>query len=58
MSNMRCATRMEASQRSASLIPARAGHEYVRVSKEGIRTKLGIDATVPFEDQDNVPPAR
>jgi 2,5-furandicarboxylate decarboxylase 1 len=45
------ATRMEASS-DLILIPGARGHEYVRVSKEGIRTKLAIDATVPFEDQD------
>lgn len=45
------ATRMEASA-DLFLIPGARGHEYVRVSKEGVRTKLGIDATVPFEDQD------
>jgi 2,5-furandicarboxylate decarboxylase 1 len=45
------ATRMEASS-DLILIPGARGHEYVRVSKEGIRAKLGIDATVPFEDQD------
>ena len=44
------ATRMEASV-DLILIPGARGHEYVRVSREGIRTKLGIDATVPFEDQ-------
>jgi 2,5-furandicarboxylate decarboxylase 1 len=44
------ATRMEASS-DLIIIPAARGHEYVRVSKEGVRTKLGIDATVPFEDQ-------
>jgi 2,5-furandicarboxylate decarboxylase 1 len=33
------------------IIPAARGHEYVRVSKEGVRAKLGIDATIPFEDQ-------
>ena len=44
------ATRMEASS-DLILIPGARGHEYVRVSREGIRTKLGIDATVPFEDQ-------
>lgn len=41
------ATRMEAS-RDLILIPGARGHEYVRVSNGGIRTKLGIDATVPF----------
>jgi 2,5-furandicarboxylate decarboxylase 1 len=45
------ATRMEASA-DLFMIPGARGHEYVRVSKEGVRTKLGIDATVPFEDQD------
>jgi 2,5-furandicarboxylate decarboxylase 1 len=44
------ATRMEASS-DLFMIPGARGHEYVRVSREGIRTKLGIDATVPFEDQ-------
>lgn len=44
------ATRMEASS-DLVLIPGARGHEYVRVSNEGVRTKLGIDATVPFEDQ-------
>ncbi|HWK86245.1 MAG TPA: UbiD family decarboxylase [Xanthobacteraceae bacterium] len=44
------ATRMEAST-DLVIIPAARGHEYVRVSKEGIRAKLGIDATIPFEDQ-------
>src|SRR5258708_11027272 len=44
------ATRMEASS-DLVLIPGARGHEYVRVSKDGIRTKLGIDATVPFDDQ-------
>jgi 2,5-furandicarboxylate decarboxylase 1 len=43
------ATRMEAS-RDLILIPGARGHEYVRVSNGGIRTKLGIDATVPFGD--------
>lgn len=45
------ATRMEASS-DLFMIPGARGHEYVRVSKDGVRTKLGIDATVPFEDQD------
>ncbi len=44
------ATRMEASS-DLFVVPAARGHEYVRVSKEGVRAKLGIDATVPFEDQ-------
>jgi 2,5-furandicarboxylate decarboxylase 1 len=44
------ATRMEAS-RDLITVPGARGHEYVRVSDSGIRTKLGIDATVPFEDR-------
>ncbi len=44
------ATRMEAS-RDLVLIPGARGHEYVRVSDGGIRTKLGIDATVPFAER-------
>ena len=44
------ATRFEAS-RDLIPIPGARGHEYVRVSDDGIRTKLGIDATVPFEDR-------
>jgi 2,5-furandicarboxylate decarboxylase 1 len=44
------ATRMEAS-RDLILVPGARGHEYVRVSDHGIRTKLGIDATVPFADK-------
>lgn len=44
------ATRMEAS-RDLFMIPGARGHEYVRVSDRGIRTKLGIDATVPFADR-------
>ena len=42
---------MEAS-RDLILIPGARGHEYVRVSNHGIRTKLGIDATVPFAERD------
>lgn len=44
------ATRMEAS-RDLIVIPAARGHEYVRIGKDGIRAKLGMDATVPFEEQ-------
>jgi 2,5-furandicarboxylate decarboxylase 1 len=44
------ATRMEAS-RDIFTVPGSRGHEYVRVSDRGIRTKLGIDATVPFADR-------
>ncbi len=45
------ATRMEAS-RDLILIPGARGHEYVRVSDRGMRTKLGIDATVHFADRE------
>ena len=44
------ATRMEASQ-DIVMVPGARGHEYVRVSNGGIRTKLGIDATVPFAEK-------
>jgi len=44
------ATRMEASK-DIVMVPGARGHEYVRVSNGGIRTKLGIDATVPFADK-------
>jgi hypothetical protein len=44
------ATRMEASK-DIFMLPAARGHEYVRVSDRGMRTKLGIDATVPFAEQ-------
>jgi 2,5-furandicarboxylate decarboxylase 1 len=44
------ATRMEASK-DLFTIPAARGHEYVRVSDRGMRTKLGIDATVPFAEK-------
>ena len=45
------ATRMEAS-RDIITMPGARGHEYVRVSDGGIRTKLGIDATVPFAEKE------
>lgn len=44
------ATRFEAS-RDLILVPGARSHEYVRVSADGIRTKLAIDATVPFEQK-------
>lgn len=44
------ATRMEASQ-DLIVVPNARGHEYVRVGRNGIRAKLGIDATVPFEEK-------
>jgi len=45
------ATRVEAS-RDVFMIPGARGHEYVRVSDRGQRTKVGIDATVPYDDRD------
>jgi 2,5-furandicarboxylate decarboxylase 1 len=45
------ATRFEASQ-DIVLIPGARGHEYVRASKDGIRAKMGLDATVPFAERD------
>ena len=45
------ATRMEAS-RDLILIPGARGHEYVRAGNNGIRTKLGIDASVPFDEKE------
>jgi 2,5-furandicarboxylate decarboxylase 1 len=44
------ATRMEASK-DLIVIPEARGHEYVRISNNGIRAKLGIDATIPFEEK-------
>ncbi len=44
------ATRMEAS-RDLIVVPGARGHEYVRIGQDGIRAKLGIDATVPFEQR-------
>jgi 2,5-furandicarboxylate decarboxylase 1 len=41
---------MEAS-RDIFMVPGARGHEYIRVSDKGIRTKLGIDATVSFADR-------
>jgi 2,5-furandicarboxylate decarboxylase 1 len=45
------ATRMEAS-RDLIVIPDARGHEYVRAGNNGIRAKLGIDATVPLSERD------
>jgi len=45
------ATRMEASQ-DLIVIPGARGHEYVRKGRDGIRAKLGIDATVPFAQKE------
>src|SRR5215203_3916522 len=44
------ATRMEAS-RDLLVIPGARGHEYIRIGQNGIRSKLGIDATVPFGEK-------
>lgn len=44
------ATRMEAS-RDLFVVPAARGHEYVRIGHNGIRSKLGIDATAPFAER-------
>jgi 2,5-furandicarboxylate decarboxylase 1 len=41
---------MEASQ-DIFMVPGARGHEYVRVSDRGMRTKLGFDATVPFAEK-------
>ena len=45
------AMRMEASK-DLFIIPGARTHEYVRKSNNGIRAKVGIDATVPFEERD------
>ena len=47
------AMRFEAS-RDLILMPGARGHEYVPASEGGIRTKVGIDATVPFGRLDEV----
>ena len=45
------ATRMEAS-RDLFVIPDARGHEYVRIGRDGIRAKVGIDATVRLDERD------
>jgi 2,5-furandicarboxylate decarboxylase 1 len=45
------ATRMEAS-RDLVVVPQARSHEIARVTNNGIRAKLGIDATVPVEEQE------
>lgn len=45
------ATRMEAS-RDLIVVAGGRTHEYIRVSDNGLRAKLGIDATVPFADRE------
>jgi 2,5-furandicarboxylate decarboxylase 1 len=42
---------MEAS-RDLFVIPDARGHEYIRAGNNGIRAKVGIDATVPLEERD------
>ena len=42
---------MEAS-RDLFIIPDARGHEYIRAGNNGIRAKVGIDATVPIEERD------
>ena len=44
------ATRMEAS-RDLIVMPSARGHEYIRCGQNGIRAKLGIDATVAFAEK-------
>ncbi len=44
------ATRMEAS-RDLFIVPDARGHEYVRIGNNGIRAKVGIDATVRLEER-------
>jgi 2,5-furandicarboxylate decarboxylase 1 len=44
------ATRMEAA-RDIFTIPDARGHEYVRIGRNGIRAKVGIDATVPLDER-------
>ena len=41
------ATRWDASK-GLILMPGSRGHEYIPISEEGVRTKVGIDATLPY----------
>jgi 2,5-furandicarboxylate decarboxylase 1 len=45
------ATRVEGS-RDVVVVPGARGHEYIRVSDGGVRAKVIIDATVPYDDRD------
>ncbi len=45
------ATRVEGS-RDITLLPGMRGHEYVRVSDGGVRTKVCVDATVPLVERE------
>ena len=51
------AMRMEAS-RDLLIVPVARTHEYVRVSNNGIRAKVGIDATVLFQERTRFARAR
>jgi 2,5-furandicarboxylate decarboxylase 1 len=51
------ATRFEAGQ-DLLLLPGARGHEYILVSDHGIRTKMGLDATVPVERREEFQRAR
>jgi len=44
------ATRFEAA-RDIIIIPEARGHEYVRAGRDGIRAKLGLDASIAFEEK-------
>jgi 2,5-furandicarboxylate decarboxylase 1 len=33
------------------VVPAARGHEYVRAGRAGVVAKMGIDATVPYEER-------
>ncbi len=44
------ATRMEAS-RDLFIVPDARGHEYIRIGNNGVRAKVGIDATVPVGEK-------
>jgi 2,5-furandicarboxylate decarboxylase 1 len=45
------ATRLEAS-RDLIVLPGARSHEMVKATHDGVRAKLGIDATVPFAERD------
>ena len=37
--------------RDLFVVPDARGHEYIRVGKNGVRAKLGVDATRPFDEK-------
>src|SRR5262249_27101909 len=37
--------------RDLFVVPDARGHEYIRVGKNGVRAKLGIDATIPVDEK-------